>query len=131
MRVLEPRNKEKWQLLTGVNAFYNNSKWDNNQDGFTDVALQKRASIFQQLQIFRPQSKRFDLAWRMFAEDRWGGETHWTPEFRGGDSIYGESIQTQRLEFLSTYDLSLKTHLRLQTSAVLHRQQSAYGNSIF
>ena len=124
-------NKEKWQLLTGINAFYNNSKWDNNQDGFTDVALQKRASIFQQLQIFRPQSKRFDLAWRIFAEDRWGGETHWTPEFRGGDSIYGESIQTQRLEFLSTYDLSLKTHLRLQTSAVLHRQQSAYGNSIF
>lgn len=122
---------QKWRLLTGINAFWNDSKRDNNQDGFTDVALQKRASLFQQLQIIRPAGKRFDMAWRGFVEDRWGGQTNWTPEFRGGDSIYGESIQTQRLEFLSTYDLSSRTPLTLQNSAVMHRQQSAYGNTIF
>jgi outer membrane receptor for ferrienterochelin and colicins len=122
---------KKWRLLTGINAFWNDSKRDNNQDGFTDVALQKRASLFQQLQIIRPSQKRFDMAWRGFAEDRWGGQTNWSPEFRGGDSIYGESIQTQRLEFMSTYELATITPLQLQVSAVMHRQQSAYGNMIF
>jgi len=119
----------KWRLLTGINAFINNSKRDNNRDLFTDVALQKRASLFQQLQFLRPEGKQFNMAWRGFVEDRWGGQTNWTPEFRGGDSIYGESIQTQRLEFMSTYELARP--LKLQISAVRHQQKSAYGSMIF
>jgi len=30
---------------------------------------------------------------------------HWTTAFRGGDSVYGESIYTKRLELLGNYQL--------------------------
>lgn len=125
------RISPNWRLFTGVNGFWNGLKLDKNNDNFTDIALQKRLSVFQQWQKQRIDGKRLDFAFRAFAEDRWGGELGWRPEFRGGDSIYGESIQTQRLEVLNTYDFPRKLPLKWQASAVLHRQQSAYGTMIF
>jgi outer membrane receptor for ferrienterochelin and colicins len=120
-----------WNLLTGVNGFYFGNLQDHNKDGFTDIPLQQRFSVFQQLQKIRPEGKRLDFAWRGFAEDRWGGQLHWNRNFRGGDSVYGESIQTQRLEFLNTYEPLGKVPLKWQNSAVWHRQQSTYGTLQF
>jgi outer membrane receptor for ferrienterochelin and colicins len=122
---------KQWTVLTGINIFHFGSLKDYNKDGFTDIPLQQRISIFQQYKKERTSGKRLDMAWRGFIEDRWGGQLHYKPKFRGGDSVYGESIQTQRLEFLNTYEPWTQYPITWQNSAVWHRQQSAYGTMTF
>lgn len=114
-------------VLTGINYFKYGNKVDKNHDNFTDVTLQDRISIFQKWDINRKNSKIFTLAGRFFYEDRWGGEMNWNKKFRGGDSIYGESIYTTRYELLGKYQLPTKEKLILSFSFNQHDQNSRYG----
>jgi outer membrane receptor for ferrienterochelin and colicins len=115
-------------LLLGVNYFKFDNPIDNNGDNFTDLTLQDRISIFQKWDFKRSHSREFSLAGRYFYEDRWGGELQWTPEFRGGDEIYGESIYTRRWEILGKYQLPFDEQLMLSFSYNDHSQNSVYGN---
>ncbi len=115
-------------LLLGINYFNYDIPVDNNDDNFTDVTLQDRISVFQKWNFKRDRSRIFSLAGRFFYEDRWGGEMQWTPEFRGGDEIYGESIYTRRWEFVGKYQLPLKEKMLLSVSYNDHKQNSVYGD---
>ena len=115
-------------VLLGVNYFRYDNPVDNNGDNFTDVTLQDRISVFQKWDFRRPESRVFSLAGRFFYEDRWGGEMQWTPEFRGTDQIYGESIYTRRWEFLMKYQLPVAEGLMLALSYNDHMQNSVYGD---
>lgn len=119
------------QSLTGVNAFLYDRPIDNNGDGMTDLTLQKRISLFQKIDIQQKNGKSISLAGRFVAEDRWGGQMNWTTKDRGGDQVYGESIQTQRWEFFGNYALPVKEDLKLQVSANGHRQDSYYGTTFY
>lgn len=119
---------KKAAALTGVNYFNYGNIIDNNNDQFTDVTLQKRISVFQKWNINRKDNRVFTMAARVFNEDRWGGDVNWNKKFRGGDSIYGESIYTKRWEFLSNYQLPVKEKLMLSFSYNNHDQDSRYGN---
>ena len=116
-------------LLVGINYFNYSNPIDNNNDNFTDLTLQDRLSIFQKWDFKRVNNKKFSLAGRFFYEDRWGGEMQWTPEFRGGEEIYGESIFTRRFEVLGNYELPVREKMNLQFSYTDHNQNSVYGNS--
>jgi outer membrane receptor for ferrienterochelin and colicins len=120
---------EKADVLLGVNYFNYNQPIDNNGDNFTDLTLQDRISIFQKWDFERKDSRIFSLAGRFFYEDRWGGEMQWTPEYRGGDEIYGESIYTRRWEVLGKYQLPLAEKLLLSVSYNDHSQNSVYGDT--
>ncbi|MFC3881308.1 TonB-dependent receptor domain-containing protein [Algoriphagus namhaensis] len=120
---------ENVQSLTGINAFYYGNPIDNNEDGFTDLTLSERISIFQKLDIKRPQGRVFNVAARYVYEDRWGGELNWTPEYRGGDVIYGESIYTSRWETFGTYQIKSSENLNFMFSANGHNQNSVYGDT--
>ncbi len=115
-------------VLTGINAYLYDTPIDNNGDNFTDVTLQKRLSLFQKWSFARKDNKVFTLAGRYFYEDRWGGEMNWTPEFRGGDQIYGESIYTKRWEVIGTYQLPIEEKMMLSFSYNSHDQNSVYGD---
>jgi outer membrane receptor for ferrienterochelin and colicins len=119
---------KKASILTGVNAYWYDNPIDNNADNFTDVSLQKRISIFQKWNFKRKSDRLFSLAGRYFYEDRWGGEMQWTPQFRGGDNIYGESIYTRRWEFVGKYQLPTTEKLMLSFSLNFHDQNSVYGD---
>jgi len=119
---------EKASVLTGVNLFYYDNPIDNNGDNFTDITLQKRVSVFQKWNFKRKDKRLFSLAGRYFYEDRWGGEMQWRPEFRGGDSIYGESIYTERWEVIGNYELPSPEKLMLSFSFNQHDQNSVYGD---
>ena len=119
----------KTDLLLGVNYFNYDIPVDNNGDNFTDLTLQDRISIFQKWNFERSDNRLFSLAGRFFYEDRWGGEMQWTPEFRGGDEIYGESIYTRRWEVLGKYQLPLEEKLLLSFSYNDHNQNSVYGDT--
>jgi outer membrane receptor for ferrienterochelin and colicins len=117
--------------LTGINYFNYSNPIDNNKDNFTDVTLQDRISIFHKLSFTRKSKKDFSLAARYFYEDRWGGEMNWNKNFRGGDSLYGESIYTSRYEVLGKYELPLKEKIILTSSFTQHFQNSYYGTTSF
>lgn len=119
------------QSLTGINGFYYDNPTDNNGDGFTDLTLAKRISVFQKLNFIRPDTKVFNLAGRYVYENRWGGEMDWSPEFRGGDQIYGESIYTSRWETFGTWQLPTSENINFQFSANGHNQNSVYGTTVY
>lgn len=113
--------------LLGLDYYHYGQKADHNKDGFTDVALQHRISVFQKMSWHRQHNRKASLAGRYFYEDRWGGETRWNKTFRGGDSVYGESIYTSRWELIGQYQLPLKESVNLSFSATGHSQNSRYG----
>jgi outer membrane receptor for ferrienterochelin and colicins len=118
-------------VLSGLNYFNFQNKVDNNNDNFTDMTLQNRMSIFQKWNFNRKQSRIFSLAGRYMYEDRWGGDLRWNKTFRGGDSIYGESIYTKRWEVLGNYQLPTKEKMLLSFSYNNHDQDSRYGTTSY
>ncbi|MFP5470414.1 MAG: TonB-dependent receptor [Bacteroidia bacterium] len=122
---------KKANAFSGINYFNYQNPIDNNGDGFTDLTLQNRVSLFEKISVDRKNSRLFSLAGRYVYEDRWGGQMQWTPQFRGGDSVYGESIYTSRWEFFSAYELPFKEKIMLQISANGHNQNSVYGNTFY
>ncbi len=119
---------KKTSVLVGVNYFNFNNIIDHNKDNFTDLTLQDRISIFQKWNFKRNKDKVVSLAARFFYEDRWGGELQWSPKYRGGDTIYGESIYTRRFEILGNYQLPVQEKMMFSFSYTDHDQNSVYGN---
>ncbi|MGE0773136.1 MAG: TonB-dependent receptor [Cyclobacteriaceae bacterium] len=119
----------KIQSLLGVNYFNYQIPFDHNDDGFTDVTLQDRISVFNKLSFERKDNRIFTMGGRFNYEDRWGGELEWTPAFRGSDIFYGESIYTHRWEFMGTYQLPTTEKLFFNFSANGHDQNSYYGTT--
>ncbi len=117
--------------LLGVNYFNYQNRIDNNNDGFTDLTLQNRISIFNKINIERESKKLFTIAGRFVYEDRWGGELDWEKEFRGTDVKYGESIYTNRWETFGTYQLPTSEDISFQFSANGHYQNSFYGTDSY
>ena len=110
--------------LLGINHFLYQNPIDKNNDGFTDLTLQNRISIFNKL-----SGKKNNIAFRYFYEDRWGGQTNWNKSERGGDNIYGESIYTNRLEVFGKY--LYNDNVFFQYSFNQHHQDSYYGTLSF
>jgi outer membrane receptor for ferrienterochelin and colicins len=118
--------------LIGINHFAFNTKWDVNNDNFTDVPVQNRISVFNKWNFKRKNNLPASLAWRYVYEDRWGGELQWNRTKRGGDDVYGESIYTNRLELLGNYGFKLgKEQLLAEYSYNYHHQNSYYGNTFY
>ena len=118
----------KVSSLLGINYFDYNVPFDNNADGFTDVTLQRRLSVFNKFNFKRKSEKDFSIALRYIHENRWGGQMNWTNQFRGTDSIYGESIYTNRWETIGTYALNTKENIKINWSINGHYQDSHYGD---
>jgi len=122
---------KKAQSLVGINYFNYQNPIDNNKDGFTDVTLQNRISIFNKWTFDRKDNRLFSIAFRYVNEDRWGGDMLWNKAFRGGDNIYGESIYTKRWETFGIYQLPVKESVKFMFSANGHNQNSFYGTTSY
>lgn len=119
----------KTDFLTGINIFNYTNPIDNNRDGFTDVTIQQRVSIFQKITVQRKKDRLLTMGGRYLYEDRWGGELNWTDAFKGGVEVYGETITTNRVEFISNYQLPIDEKILLSVSYNNHNQRSYYGNT--
>lgn len=113
--------------LLGINYFNYSNPIDKNHDNFTDLTLQERITFFNKWSFERKENRQFMIGARYFYEDRWGGDMRWTPAFRGGDSLYGESIYTKRWELLGNYQLPVSEKMFLSVSLNSHDQNSYYG----
>lgn len=121
--------KANW--LIGANAYWYDTPSDINNDGFTDVTMQKRISGFNKINFSRKENREASIAARYVYEDRWGGQTNWDKEFRGGDSVYGESIFTNRAEVIAKYQWPTQERIMTQISYNFHDQDSYYGTTPF
>ncbi|MDX1912291.1 MAG: TonB-dependent receptor, partial [Saprospiraceae bacterium] len=118
------------RTLLGINYFNFKQRLDINGDNFTDLTLQDRVSVFNKWSFSRKKERVATLAARYVYENRWGGELQWAPQWRGTDSIYGESIYTQRLEFLGKYQLPVAARrVIFDASWNLHDQDAYYGTT--
>ena len=119
----------KAQSLLGINYFNYQQPRDNNGDGFTDVTLQDRISVFNKWSFARANERVLSLAARYVYEDRFGGQLGWNRANRGGNEVYGESIYTNRWETFGTFQLPVPGRVMLQFSANGHYHNSAYGET--
>lgn len=125
------RRWEKAATLLSTNYFRFQNRLDRNEDNFTNVPLQHRISIFNKWNLSRLNNREASLAARYYYEARFGGEMQWTPEFRAGDQVYGESVFTSRFEVFGVYQLPVQENVRLSYSFNNHHQNSAYGDLLY
>jgi len=71
---LRARVGKRANTMLGINYFNYQQPKDKNGDGFTDVTLQDRISVFNKWSFNRKDGKLFTLAGRYVYEDRFGGE---------------------------------------------------------
>lgn len=119
--------KNKAASLISLNYYNFDKRYDINHDHFTDLPLQQRISVFNKWSFTRKENRVANIGLRYMYEDRFGGEMNWNKNFRGGDSIYGESIYTSRFELIGNYQLPLKEKVIVYYSFNTHDQNSAYG----
>ncbi len=122
-------NIGKATSMWSANYFNFQERIDKNHDGFTDVTLQNRISVFNKWSFQRKHNRLFTLAARYVNEDRFGGELNWQKANRGSSQLYGESIYTKRWEVIGSYQLPIiNQQVNLQFSYNNHDQNSVYGN---
>jgi outer membrane receptor for ferrienterochelin and colicins len=125
----------RWKLgthiksLSSISLYNFNKPYDVNKDGFSDLALQNRISLFNKITIGK--NEEYQMALRYFKEDRWGGQLNWSEQWRGTDSVYGEAINTNRVEVLQNFKINRFIPMDVQSSYVYHQQNSTYGTTQF
>ncbi len=125
--------KGKWKQFTGLNYGYINDYDDLNQDGFGDMINLDRIGLFSKWSYDMQDGKKLVVNLKGFYEDRRNGVQEYLDDrayrdIRGNDSIYGESILTERIELFGHYDLPTKKQMRLDYSFSKHIQDSYYGS---
>ncbi|MCY0978032.1 TonB-dependent receptor [Chryseobacterium wangxinyae] len=117
--------------ILSLNYFNFNKKIDQNNDNFTDAALQNRISVFNKWNFQRRENRLASFALRYLYEDRFGGEMQWNKSYRGSNEVYGESIYTNRIEAFGVYQWPIKESVITQFSYNFHDQNSFYGSNPF
>lgn len=114
-------------------SIYNmNTRWDQNHDGFTDIPLTNRISVFSKWTFRNKYKKLSSVFGRYLYENRVGGQMAFNRSWLGSDSVYGESSRTNRFEIFGNFALPIeKVDMTLQVSYTDHKQDSWYGTQPF
>jgi outer membrane receptor for ferrienterochelin and colicins len=104
---------------------------DENGDGFSDLPKANTAALFGKLS-WRPEGEEvLSLAGKYYYEDRFGGVRSWTPDLRGSDEVYGESVFTNRLELVGSLRPRNLEDWKLDFSYAWHDQDAMYGDEAY
>ncbi len=120
----------------GLNYAYVNDFDDFNNDQFGDAILLDRYSLFTKWNIHRRSGKKFSLAGKYYYEDRRNGVEEYLlnrnyRQLRGSESVYGESIYTNRAELFGTYEFNTSANIKVDFSLSHHDQDSYYGSDSY
>ncbi len=118
-----------WSTIISGDIFDFSKRIDINNDNFTDIPLQKRYAGFVRLEQNGTKHITNSIALRLVSENRFGGQLNFRPEMRGNDSIYGEWINTFRVEAIGTTKINIfKENININYSFSNHHQDSWYGS---
>jgi len=123
---LAPSTGNLATLVSG-SVIHNDNFIDDNADGFSDLTLDTRVSLFAKTNLYREGREALSVAVKGYFEDRYGGPENWTEADRGSPTLYGESIRTNRAEVLARGALPVE-NLRAEGSYAFHQQDSFYGD---
>ncbi len=124
-----PNSENVSALVTG-SLQHNDRFVDRNQDAFSDLTLDTRATLFGKAGIYRNGVERIGLSAKLYYEDRFGGLDEWTESDLGSSTVYGESIQTQRAEVMMRARTPWE-NVRFMGSYTWHDQESWYGDLFY
>jgi outer membrane receptor for ferrienterochelin and colicins len=129
---VSPKIGNKVTTTLSGNYYRNQYRMDFNEDNFTDIPLNNRFTLFNKWSIARKEHRIANIALRYYTENRFGGVMQWQPEHRGSHTVYGESIFTNRMEVIGSYQLPVSNHhLRIDYSYNFHDQDSYYGKTYY
>mgnify|MGYP001096807400 CR=1 FL=1 len=136
VNVSSARAGERARGLLGASLVHRDRFIDGNGDGFTDLPMTTRASVFGRIDLGRAERSRWrrgvlSLSARGYYEDRFGGARGWTRADRGGSRVYGEHIETRRLELIGSLAPWPDRGVRADFSYTWHAQDAAYGTTPF
>ncbi|MCA6075509.1 TonB-dependent receptor [Fulvivirga sedimenti] len=105
---------------------------DENRDGFGDIINMDRIAIFSKWEAQLPKDQKLSVSAKFMTEDRRNGvqsflENH--NSLRGNDTIYGESIQTERFELFGSF--TGNHGYKIDYSFSIHDQNSFYGSDLY
>lgn len=124
---ITPRIGNKLSTTISANYYNNQYRMDFNNDNFTDIPLNDRLSLFNKWEYKANNGFTSSMAFRYYNEDRFGGTMQWTPEDKGSSTVYGETINTNRIELISS--LRFNKAIKFDFSYNMHKQDSYYGAS--
>ena len=103
--LVKTMNNKRIKSFLTFDVFDYSNPIDNNSDGFTDLSLRKRYTLFNKMNFYslKNPNNPFNLSLRFMNENRWGGQMDWDESFRGSNQLYGESIITDRIEVSTSY----------------------------
>ena len=114
-------------------SFYDmNARWDKNHDGFTDIPLTTRGTIFTKWTFRNKYQKLCSVFGRYLYDNRLGGQLAYNKSLIGSDSIYGETARTNRFEVFGNFSLPIENlNMTIQTSYTDQKQNAWYGTRPF
>lgn len=120
---------ERFEGFISGNILRLENYFDENGDNFNDLVKQSRFSLFGKGTLLgRNMEQRLNFATKYYTENRTGGLESFSDDLRGSDQIYGESIYTNRFEFLTEYrPAGFSQQLRINGAFTYHDQDSYYG----
>jgi outer membrane receptor for ferrienterochelin and colicins len=114
--------------LITASLYQMGSHWDKDHDGYTDQPLTTRVSLFSKWTFRNKYKKLSSVFGRYVYEDRMGGQIAYSRQWLGSDSVYGESIRTNRFEVYGNFLLPIKKeNVSVQVSYTDHKQEAWYG----
>jgi outer membrane receptor for ferrienterochelin and colicins len=119
----------KTSMYSGVNYSGMQQFIDENNDNFGDIINMDRLSLFSKWVTDLPDNRKFTIVGKYMHENRRNGTREFMESHEnlvGNDSIYGESIVTQRAEIFGSYEGPFD--LKIDYSFSLHEQDSYYGS---
>lgn len=118
--------------LFAASLFNQYMRWDINKDGYLDLPLQNRFSLFNKWS-FKNKVQKISSIWGRYTHDsRTGGEVDWQSKYRKSDFIYGEAIKLNRFEIAGNFAMPVRNQDLILSLAYLHQnQRSAYGINEF
>ncbi len=120
-----------FDILLNFNSFNFQKFTDNNNDNFSDLPLINRYTSFNKILFNRKSKKKFNLSTKFYLEDRFGCTNRYEEYSHGNDSIYGEDIETKKIEIYLNYDFNFIEKLEFNSGLDYHYQSSYYGYNYF
>lgn len=113
--------------MLSVSAESFNTRWDINNDNFTDIPLVNRVNIYNKWALPRADNKATNFYVRYLYEDRFAGEKNLPGQWRGSRRYYSEAVTTNQWQAGMQYQLPVKENMMFQLDYTEHRQSSWYG----
>lgn len=128
--------KGKWSNLTAAHIVRPAERFDRDKDGFLDLPLLSRYSIFNKWKYGQAEAEGWSssISVRYLDEQRTGGQTGFEPEqHEGGTDVYGQTVHIRQADASAKagYRFNSRHNIAFMASAFQQQQDAFFGNTAY